>query len=296
MPVFETPGPIAATIEVLVGDVRVAAGDRTDTVVEVQPTDPASKDDVKAAAETLVEDAGGRLAVRRTRRWRGLSSFGHGGSVNVLVELPTGSRVAGESATGDFRCTGPLGDLRLKTALGNIEVDDAAAVVLSSAAGDVSLGRASGDARLTTSSGALRAGEVGGAAVIKNSNGDSRVDEVAGDVRIKSANGDIAVGRAHASVMAATANGSIRIAVAERGSVVAETGFGGVEIGIAEGTTAWLDLTTGHGRLHNELEDGGPPAPGEEAVEVRARSGFGDITIRRAPAEQLVEHERPTSR
>ena len=282
MPGFETPGPISATIDVVVGDVRVAASDRQDTVVEVRPSDPASRADVTAAEETLVEYADGHLRIKRKRRWRTLSPFSDAGSVDLLVELPAGSRVSGDAAMGSFRGTGPLGDLRLKAATGVIEVDDAAAVVLEVGAGDVTLVRSRGDAKLTTGSGAVRAGEIGGAALVKNSNGDSRVDEVAGDLRIRSANGDIAVGVAHASVSAATANGAVRVGAAERGSLVAETGSGAVNVGIADGTAAWLDLATGHGAVNNALEASGPPVAGEETVEVRVRTGLGDITIRRA--------------
>src|SRR3712207_7880717 len=39
MPVFATPEPISVTIDLSVGDVRLVAGDRTDTVVEVRPSD-----------------------------------------------------------------------------------------------------------------------------------------------------------------------------------------------------------------------------------------------------------------
>jgi hypothetical protein len=34
--------------------------------------------------------------------------------------------------------------------------------------------------------------------------------------------------------------------------------------------------------VHNLLDAGNRPGPSEETVEVRARSSFGDITIRRA--------------
>ena len=289
MTVYETPGPIGASIEVYVGEVRVTAGERTDTVVEVRPTDPANPADMKAAEETLVELAGGGLVVKRGRRWRALGPFGGTGSVDVVVELPAGSRLNGDLAMGSFRCAGTLGDCRLKTALGDIEVEEAATATLTSSAGDVSVLRATGDAELTTASGAVRAGEIGGSAVLKSSNGDCRVDEIGGDLKVRSANGDLVVGRARASVDAATAKGSVRIAVVERGRVAAQSGFGPVDVGIATGTAAWLDLTTGHGRLRNFLDGGGPPEPGEESVEVRVRSGFGDITISRAePAESVA--------
>ena len=40
MPTFETPEPISVSLELGVGDVRIAASERTDTVVEVRPSDP----------------------------------------------------------------------------------------------------------------------------------------------------------------------------------------------------------------------------------------------------------------
>ena len=47
MPTFETPEPITATIDVTVGDVRISAGDRSDTVVDVRPSDASNDEDVK---------------------------------------------------------------------------------------------------------------------------------------------------------------------------------------------------------------------------------------------------------
>ena len=100
----------------------------------------------------------------------------------------------------------------------------------------------------------------------------------------RAANGDIAVDRARATVAAKSANGAIRLGAVQRGPVVAETAMGAVEIGIADGRAAWLDLDTRYGHLHNALETAGPPAAGEETVEVRARTSYGDITIRRSAA------------
>src|SRR6516162_4245509 len=49
MPVFDTPAPISALIELGVGDLRVVASDRSDTVVEVRPTNPSKQSDITAA-------------------------------------------------------------------------------------------------------------------------------------------------------------------------------------------------------------------------------------------------------
>jgi hypothetical protein len=50
------------------------------------------------------------------------------------------------------------------------------------------------------------------------------------------------------------------------------------------GVAAWLDLSTGYGNVRNDLDAAGRPAPGEDTVEVRARTSFGDITVSRSAA------------
>jgi hypothetical protein len=47
---------------------------------------------------------------------------------------------------------------------------------------------------------------------------------------------------------------------------------------------AWLDLTTAFGTVRNELDTAEPPTADQDTIEVRARTAFGDITIRRAAA------------
>jgi DUF4097 and DUF4098 domain-containing protein YvlB len=288
MPAFQTPEPISAVIELIVGDVRIAAGDRPDTVVEVRPSDGTRRADVNAAEQTRVEYSSGRLLVRATGRWKSWSPFGYGGSVDVNVELPSDSRVTGASSLGTFRCTGALGDCRIKTA-GEIQVEQATAVKLMTGLGDINLERAIGDAELITATGDVHAAEIDGAAVIKNSNGDTRVDLITGELSVKAANGDITIERSRASIVAKTANGDIRVGAPGRGSVVTATGSGAVEIAIPEGTAAWLDLHTGYGQLHNSLDPAEAPQPGADTVEVRARTGYGDITIRRCISPVAIE-------
>ncbi len=282
MPTFQTPEPILLDLELTVADVSIEAAERSDTVVEVRPSDSGRRLDVTAAEQTRLEYSAGRLLIKTGRRWRAYSPSSDGGAVEIQIGLPAGSRVNGRAALGGFRCTGPLGDCRLKTSIGDIHVEEAAVVALTTGAGDVVLSKATGDAELNTSSGELHAGAIGGHAVIKNSNGGIRLGDVAGAVRVNAANGDIAIDHARASVVTKTANGAIRLGAVRRGSVVAETGMGAVEIGIADGSAAWLDLNTHFGHLLNTLEAGGPPGPNDDRVEVRARSAMGDITVHRS--------------
>ena len=119
--------------------------------------------------------------------------------------------------------------------------------------------RATGHAEVTTGSGDVRLRELDGSAVIKNSNGDTWIGAAAGDVRVNAANGSIAVDLAQASVGAKTANGDVRLGEVVRGSVVLETTIGDLEVGIREGTAAWLDVNSRFGSVHNALEAADAP-------------------------------------
>jgi hypothetical protein len=281
MPTFATTDPISATIDVVLGDVRISAGKRDDTVVEVNPSDASNKDDVKAAEQTRVEYADGRLLVKapKLRSWSIRSA---GGSIDVTVALPAGSQVRGAGQLADFRCDGPLGDCTVRTGLGSIQLDRAGTLNLRSGAGDISVERATGHAEVATGAGDVRLRDLDAGAAVKNSNGDTWVGAARGDLRLKAGNGSVAIDLAHASVDARTANGDVRLGQAARGSVVLETHLGDVEVGIREGTAAWLDVRAGAGQVHNALEDADAPDPSAETVEVRARTSLGAIAIRRA--------------
>lgn len=117
---------------------------------------------------------------------------------------------------------------------------------------------------------------------VKNSNGDTMIDAATGNVRVRSTNGDISVDRAGAGVEAKTSNGSIRLGEVARGSVELGTAMGDLEIGIAEGTAARLQVNSKFGQVHNLLDDTTRPEASDETVEVRAHTSFGGITIRRS--------------
>jgi DUF4097 and DUF4098 domain-containing protein YvlB len=280
MPAFETPQPITATVDVVMADVRISAGDRPDTVVEVRPSDPSNSEDVKAADGTRVEHADGRLLVKapKLRSWSIRSA---GGSIDMTIELPAGSRVRGSGQLADFRCDGPLGDCEIKTGLGQIRLDRAGTLNLKSGAGDITVDRATGHAEVTTGTGEVRLGDLESTAVIKNSNGDTWVGTAGGDLRVKAANGNVAIDLAHASVAAKTANGDLRLGEIVRGAAVLETQIGDVEVGIREGTAAWLDVSASAGKVRNALESAGAPTSAAETVEVRARTSLGEIVIGR---------------
>jgi hypothetical protein len=280
MPTFDTPEPISVTIDLPLGDVRMRAGDGDVTVVDVRPSDASNREDLEAAEQTRVEYENERLLVRAPKLRSWLSRSG-GGSIDVTIELPAGSHVNGAMGSANFHSDGRLGDCRIKTGIGHIRLDRADTLNLKSGAGDVSADRVTGHADVTAGSGDVRLHELDSSAVIKNSNGDTWVGVANGDLRLKAANGNIAVDLAHATVGAKCANGDIRLSDVARGSVVLETQVGDLEVGIREGTAAWLDVSATAGKVHNTLEAVDTPDPSAETVEVRARTTLGEIVIRR---------------
>ena len=247
MPRFETPGPITLELELSVADVRIEAGDRADTVVEVRPANEAARDDVNAAERTRVENVPGRVLVRTPRNWRMYTPRGHGGAVEVHIELPAGSRVIAKSAMGSVRATGALGETQIKTGLGDIDVERTATARLTTGAGDVEVGHVAGAAELTTGTGEIRAGELHGPTVIKNATGDVRVGAAAARLR----------------------RGANRLWRRSRSASPTGRRPGSIS-GPATARCATTSIAAG------------PPGPGETTVEVRANSGYGDITINRA--------------
>jgi len=306
MPTYATPEPIAAAIDLpVVGDVRITASDRTDTVVHVTPRNPSKAADVRTAEQTTVEYTDGRLRVRAARHWSQHLPFSDTGAIEVTVELPTGSSLDADLAMGRVVGEGELGRCQISTAMGDVRLDHTGPLAIKTAFGNVTVDRATGDVEAGTSSGAVRIGSIEGTAVLKNSNGDTAVRAVTGAARVKAANGDVTIERAHDAVSARTANGDIsvgradgsvtaktsrgdvRIAEVRQGTTVAETAAGEVEVGIAPGVSAWLDLRSSHGDVRNGLDEAdGPEAP-ERTVEVRAHTSIGDILIHRARAETV---------
>lgn len=264
MPTFDTPEPISVTVDLGLGDVRIAASDRSDTVVDVRPTDTSSEPDVRAAEQTRVDYTAGQLLVKGPKQ-RGLGVFSKTGSVDLTIELPAGSHLHGDAGAATFHCQGRLGECRVRTGAGDIAVD-----------------RATGPADVSTGTGKIQLGEIDGSAVVKNSNGDCWIGEIAGDLRVHTARGDIVVGHAGASIDASTSYGDVRVSEISRGSASLRTSFGEIEVGIRTGTAARLDASTKFGRVRNDLAAVAGPAASAETADVRASTSYGDIVIRRA--------------
>ncbi|MFD2419437.1 DUF4097 family beta strand repeat-containing protein [Amycolatopsis pigmentata] len=281
MPTFATPEPISATIDLVVGDVHLIAGERDTTTVEVRPSDASHAADKRVAEQTKVEYAAGQLRIKAPRQ-HGLGIFGRPGSIEVTIGLPAGSNVHGGISVGAFRAEGRLGECWLKTSVGNVDLDQAGFLDAKTSGGTVGVDHVAGDAEVSTASGRVRLGVIEGTAMVKNSNGDTWIGEVTGEARISASNGDIAVDHAGAGITATTANGHVRIGEVVRGASTLKTAVGEIEIGLRAGTAAELDVSTRFGKVRNQLDVSAGPEPSDETAKVLARTSFGDILIRRS--------------
>ena len=280
MPTYSTPTPIDLAINLPVGIIEVLAGDRTDTVVTVSPTNPAKAVDRRGAEETTVDFDGRRLTVTGPKPR--FSVIGPTESVDVTVELPSGSRLTAEISVGGVRTVGRLGNTRIKASTGPVDIDATGDLWLRASHGNATVATVEGAIEVTADHGQIRVGSVTGDAILKASHGSIMVGEAGGDLDAKLSYGDLDVTKALASVSVKTAYGSIHLHEVSSGSIQAEGGYGQVTIGVRPGVPAWLDLSSKDGRVRNELAGDRAPEASEQTVSVRARTQHSDISIRRA--------------
>jgi Putative adhesin len=281
MPAFSTPNPIDLAINLQVGRIDVIATDRTDTVVTVSPSSDTKPIDRRGVEQTRISFEDNRLSVIGPKpriSWIGAGPYE---SVDVKVELPTGSRLTAEIAVGGVRTEGTLGATRIKGATGAVDIDITGDLWLRASHGGVTVKTAEGGADITAAYGQIRIGTVTGDAILKASYGGIRVGESGGDLEAKLSYGDLEITRALGSVTAKTAFGGIRLDEVSSGSIEVDSGFGQITIGVRPGVPAWLDLSSKNGHVRNQLDGEAAPGSSEASVAVRARTQSGDITIQR---------------
>ncbi len=176
---FATPAPIAAVLDIPAGHIRFIAADRTDTTVEVRPADASNSRDVKAAGQTTAAYGDGVLRIGTAPAKNRI--LGSTGSVEVTVQLPTGSRIEAKTASAELRGVGRLGDVTIEGAQGTVKLDETASARLTLLAGDITVGRLNGPAEITTHKGDLLITEAtAGTLVLRTEAGDITVGAARG--------------------------------------------------------------------------------------------------------------------
>jgi hypothetical protein len=281
MPTFPAPRPVPVTVDGPFAQLHVVASDRDDVVVTVLPSNPSKSGSVRAAEEVRVETTGDGVSVSYPGSWKQWVLPFAAGTADITVELPTGSQVRGK--VGNLHVEGFLAVVDMSLSAGDARVDDVDRLALSVGAGSVHVGRAA-SADVKAGAGSVRIEQVTGDATVKAANGGTSVGTVTGALTVQGAHGDITVSRVRGTLTARSAHSSIRVDALESGSVTLTTSFGSIDVGVPEGTAAYLDLQTEHGTVRNQLTPTEGPVDDEATAEIHAGTGYGDVVVRRPRA------------
>jgi hypothetical protein len=277
MPTFTAPSPVPVVVDLLVGHLHVVAGERDDVVVTVLPSDPHKPREVRAAEEVRVQQTGGSVTITGPR-WKQYLPF-NAGTPTITVELPAGSDLSGTASS--LFAEGRLGTVEMTVNAGDARVDQAGRLDLRVSAGSVAVGRVTENVALRVSAGSVRLTELTGDGTVKASNGTTTVGSVVGSLEVAGAHSDIVVSRVRGSVTAKASYAAVRVDRLDSGSVDLTTSYGSIEVGVPEGTAAWLDVASEHGTVRNQLRPTEGPVDEDATAEIHASTGYGDIIVRR---------------
>lgn len=283
---YEATGPVLVKAELLAGSVHVVVRDRSTVTVGVHPSEPGDEVDVAAAKRLRVEFGRNTLSIRLpmlTMMSRSALSSHRVGSVDVTVEVPTGSELRASARSARLRVDGRLSDCRFETMDGDIEIEEAGPLRLVTASGDVTVGRATGRTRIASGSGTTVIGDIAGNAHIGQDYGDVRIGTVDGRLRITGVRGDLTVDRLVGVLEAKVLDGRTVVGEVVSGSVTMMATWAHLEVGIRAGTAARLDLRSVTGRIRNLLHGVPGPETTDQIAEITAHTYYGDVVIRRAP-------------
>lgn len=278
---YETPEPVQVVLDLLVVvTLKVTAADTTTTTVSIRAADPTKKDHVRALGEVNVDYTDGVLGLRIARTLRYYTWFSGAPRLLVDITVPTGSSLECKLGAGSVSTEGVLGECSLRTGAGELRVEQAGKATLHSGAGAIQAGRIAGPLRVTNGAGSIRVGTLEGEGAVKNSTGNTVFGEVRGPLTVKSATGDVIIDQLDGSAEIKCAHGEVRIDRAA-GDVTIDGGYGSIEVGVPEGTAAWLDIASRHGAVRNELESASAPAETDRTVAITAHADYASVTIRR---------------
>lgn len=278
MTTFHTPEPVRLRVELWEGSVHVLAEETDTTTVELEPDDNGAAQELIERA--TVEQRGNDLVVLLPKARGGL--FRRGLGVQATIHVPLSSSAYIETASADVELVGVLGDVRVSTGSGDIEIEHADDVTVRTGSGDLNLGTADGNCSVKSGSADIVIGLVAGNCDLLSGSGDVEIDSVGGRLAVKTGSGDVAVRSGGGDVDAMAGSGDVALHRVSSGRVKAKTGSGDIAIGVASGTSAYLDVMTVSGDVHSELDGADSPRDGELTVEISVMSGSGDVVLQRA--------------
>ncbi len=257
---YDTPGELEVELRIPAGELVVRTLETDRATLHI--TGERDADDVTVRFEP---GAAGRARLVVAQRRDGLGWHWSRQSPTVEITAPTTTRLTVDGSSVDLRAEGVL-----------------TSVVFHSASGDATIQDVLGDVEVRTASGDVRATSIAGAFTASTASGDLWVDSVVGDVNARTASGDVSLGETAGLVRITTASGDVALGNAGPGATDVRTVSGQVEIGVAPGTRAYLDVSSLSGATVSDLPVSDDPAEGAgPELEVRVSSTSGSVRVRR---------------
>jgi hypothetical protein len=261
-------GPINLLCRVGAGSVTVRAVDElSEAAVTLRPRRAGS--DVPGRCTVALR--GATLAVECPRPRVGRLDLSRRGSrpddrdaVDVEILVPAGTAMKLSSHTARITTHGRIGSADISCGASTVELD-----------------QVDGELRLHSGTGSITVGRISGAATARGGSGEIRIGECGKTLDLVNGNGGLRVGIARGRTRLRTGNGAAAIDVA-LADVELSSGSGALTVGLPAGQQARLDVLTGSGQLRTEMPVEQAPSGQGHPVTIRARTGSGDITIRRA--------------
>lgn len=268
---FDTPAPLTLYVELGKGSLEITAAETAQSTVTVSGPH---------AEEVVIEHHGSQLTVVAPRQRLGFFS-GSEPTLDIAITVPEGSDLVTKTGSADQEARGRFGLARVKTGSGEVRLDRFDGVVaVDTGSGAVRVAETGADLRVKSGSGDVLAEKVSGTVAVSTGSGDITVGDTTGPVVIKSGSGDLRVETARADVSLSSASGDLSVGTLHRGSLVAKNASGDIRVGIPSGIPVWTDVSSLTGRIGSDLQGAGQPGPGEDYIEVRAKSVSGDITLK----------------
>lgn len=266
---FGTPGPVKLYAELGKGHLDVNATETETTTVTVDGDDP---------ERVRVEQDGDQISIIDTKTRGPLNFASKGYDVNVTV--PTESQLRAKTGSADVATHGSLAAVWTQTGSGDVDVDTVTGPAqLSTGSGDFQIESVSGPLQVKSGSGDARIRFTGESVRVSTGSGDVVIEHATGTVSAKTGSGDLMVGRAEGDVSLATGSGDLEVKAAVRGKIEGKGASGDIRVGIPTGVPVWTDVSTVTGEIRSSVTGSGQPAPGQDHVELRARTVSGDITL-----------------
>jgi DUF4097 and DUF4098 domain-containing protein YvlB len=266
---FETHEPVDLYVELGKGELIVTATDTTATTVEVEGRD---------SERVEVRQDGKQISIIGPKANRGL--FGGELAYTVTVGLPTRSNAVVKTGSADVSLDGIYGLGQVKSGSGDCRLDTFdGPLIVETGSGDVVLTRAGAELRVKSGSGDVDVALAEGVLSISTGSGDVEIGSTNGQSVVKTGSGDLEVGHAGDGVSMTTGSGDMKIGNASKGRFSAKGASGDVLIGVPAGVPVWTDLTTVSGDIRSDLQGAGQPEPGQDYIELRAKTVSGDIQL-----------------